>query len=197
MGMAPAAKEWTVEDLEDLPDDGHRYEVIDGELYVTPAPNLDHQEALAALHLILAPFVSRHGFGHVVFSPADVIFSPRRGLQPDLFVLPLADGRRPKKFGDVGRLILAVEVLSPSTARVDRVKKRAVYAQEGVPEYWIVDLDARVIERTRPGGAGVEVIAETLRWQPGGVEEALVIDVERYFEAVMGDAIQDLGHRES
>lgn len=185
MALAQAAKEWTVADLEHLPDDGNRYEVIDGELLVTPAPNLDHQEAIARLHLLLAPYVAEHRCGHVVFAPADVTFSPRRGVQPDLFVVPLVDGRRPKRYADAARLLLAVEVLSPSTARADRVKKRRVYSEEAVGEYWIVDLDARVIERSTRSSEGVEVLADRLEWQPEGASVPLVIEVERYFDEVL------------
>lgn len=143
-------KVWTVADLADLPDDGNRYEVIDGELHVTPAPSLDHQEAAVRLYTLLAPFVDAHGFGTVVVAPADVSFSPTSGVQPDLFVMPRLDGRRARRFLDVGRLLLAVEILSPSTARWNRVKKRALYRKHVVPEYWVVDLDARVIERSTP-----------------------------------------------
>jgi Uma2 family endonuclease len=187
MHMAHVTKVWTVADLEQLPDDGNRYEVIDGELFVTPAPNLDHQEAIAKLYLLLAPYLVDQRVGHVVFAPADVVFSPRRGLQPDLFVVPLVDGRRPRLFTDVGRLLLAVEVLSPSTARADRVKKRTVYREEGVPEYWIVDLDGRVFERSVPGDHRVEVIADRLTWRPEGAGSALEIDAERYFRGVLDD----------
>jgi Uma2 family endonuclease len=185
MGMAQATKVWTVDDLQHLPDDGFRYEVIDGELLVTPAATLDHQEAIARLHLLLAPYVAEHRCGHVVFAPADVVFSPRRGVQPDLFVVPLVDGRRPKRFADAGRLLLAVEVLSPSTARADRVKKRRVYREERVDEYWIVDLDARVIERSTPEDDRVEVVADLIEWSPEGTSGPLVVDVETYFAAVL------------
>lgn len=188
MAMARAAKVWTVDDLEHLPDDGRRYEVIDGELLVTPAPSLDHQEAIARLHLLLAPYVAAHRCGHVVFAPADVVFSPRRGVQPDLFVLPLAEGRRPRRFAEAGRLLLAVEVLSPSTARADRVEKRRVYREEGVAEYWIVDLDARVIERSTPADDRADVIVDRLEWHAEGAPVPLVVDVERYFEDVLGPA---------
>lgn len=186
MGVAEAAKRWTVGDLDQLPDDDRRYEVIDGELLVTPAPGLDHQEAIARLYLLLAPYVAEHRCGHVVFAPADVIFSPRRGLQPDLFVVPLVEGRRPRRFADVRRLLLAVEVLSPTTARADRVQKRKVYREEGVSEYWIVDPDARVIERSTPEDDRVEVIADRIAWRPEGAAAPLVIDVERYFAEVLG-----------
>jgi Uma2 family endonuclease len=187
MHMAHVGKAWTVADLEDLPDDGNRYEVIDGDLLVTPAPNLDHQEAIARLYLILAPYVRQHAVGHLVFAPADVVFSPRRGVQPDLFVTPLVNGRRPRKFAEAGRLLLAVEVLSPSTARSDRVRKRVVYGEEGVSEYWIVDLDARVFERSTPADERVEVLAGRLEWQPEGAPTPLVIDIARYFADVCVD----------
>jgi Uma2 family endonuclease len=186
MQMAQASRDWTVADLGRLPDDGRRYEVIDGELLVTPAPSLDHQEAIARLYLLLAPYVAAQRCGHVVFAPADVVFSPRRGVQPDLFVLPLVDGRRPKRFADAGRLLLAVEVLSPSTARADRVKKRRVYRQERVDEYWVVDLDARLFERSTPADDRAEIVADRLEWRPEGATASLVIDVERYFNDVLG-----------
>jgi Uma2 family endonuclease len=121
----------------------------------------------------------------VVFAPADVTFSPRRGVQPDLFVLPLVDGVRPRRFADAGRVLLAVEVVSPSTARADRVTKSRVYREEGVSEYWIVDLDARVLERTTPRDDRVEVIATRLDWHPEGASAPLVLDVERYFADVL------------
>jgi Uma2 family endonuclease len=187
MHMAHTAKDWTVADLEQLPDDGNRYEVIDGELLVTPAPNLDHQEAVLQLARLLADYLGAQRVGHAVIAPADVVFSPRRGLQPDLFVVPLLEGRRPRRFTDVGRLLLPVEVLSPSTARADRVKKRTVYREEGVPEYWIVDLEGRVFERSVPSDHRVEVIADRLTWRPEGSGSALQIDVERYFRDVLDD----------
>lgn len=187
MHMAHTAKVWTVADLEQLPDDGNRYEVIDGELFVTPSPNLDHQEAVLHLGRLLADYLGAQRVGHAVVAPADVVFSPRRGMQPDLFVMPLLDGRRPRRFTDVGRLLLAVEALSPGTARADRVKKRTVYREEAVPEYWIVDLDGRVFERSVPGDHRIEVIADSLTWSPEGSSIALEIDVERYFREVLDD----------
>ena len=82
---------------------------------------------------------------------------------------------------------LVVEVLSPSTARWDRVKKRRLYREERIPEYWIVDLDARVIERSTLSSDGAEVASEQLVWAPEGSEEPLTIDVERYFGDVLDD----------
>src|SRR3954468_11254879 len=124
MGMPSAERVWLAADLADLPDDGNRYEGIDGELHVTPAPSLNHQEAVARLYMILAPYVDSQRCGHAFIAPADVTFSPARGVQPDVFVLPRTGPRRPRTFIEVGRLLLAAEVLSPSTARWDRVDKR-------------------------------------------------------------------------
>jgi Uma2 family endonuclease len=150
MHMPLLKRRWTVDDLADLPDDGQRYEVIDGELFVTPAPSPRHQDAIAELYVLLREYLSRERVGHAYFAPADVTFSRTRAVQPDLLVVPLIGGRRPDRFGDLGPLLLAVEVLSPSTARADRVAKRTMFRDEGVAEYWIVDLDARTIERSTP-----------------------------------------------
>jgi len=153
---------------------------------VTPAPTWDHQRAVARLYELLTPYVRAHRIGDVLFAPADVLFSAARGVQPDLFVVPLLEeDRRPRSFVEVKRLLLAVEVLSPSTARWDRVTKRKLYRDEQVPEYWLVDSDARVIERSTPRSAGVEVASERLIWQPEGVNEPLAIEVAEYFRNVV------------
>jgi Uma2 family endonuclease len=186
MAMPTLRRDWAVEDLLDLPDDGNRYEVLDGELLVTPAPSLDHQRAAFALARLLNDHLAINRVGEAIVSPADVKFSPRRLVQPDVFVIPFAGaGRKAASFVDVGRLLLAVEILSPSTARADRVKKRRVYREEGVPEYWIVDLEARTIERSTPADDRVDVLAEQLEWLPTGATSALRIDIADYFQVVL------------
>jgi Uma2 family endonuclease len=185
--MPTFKRRWTAADLEDLPEDGARYEVIDGELFMTPAPAVAHQRAIVMLWALLEPFVSARRIGEALIAPADIEFSPTRLVQPDLFVWPLADGRRPARFADVRRLLLAVEVLSPSSARADRVAKRTIYREEGVAEYWIVDLDARTIERSTPQAPLVEVMADRLLWSPEGATAPLDIDVAAYFARVLDD----------
>ena len=187
MHMALDTRAWTVADLAGMPDDGQRYEVIDGELFVTPAPAIRHQDAIGALHLLLAPYVAKEKIGHLIFAPADVIFSPHRGVQPDLFVAPLVNGRRIKQSSEIRGLILAVEVLSASSVRADRVVKRALYRDEGVNEYWVIDLDARAVERSTPNDSNVDTATETLSWHPNGATSALVIDLKRYFANVLDD----------
>jgi Uma2 family endonuclease len=185
MAMPILKRDWTVADLADLPEDGNRYEVLDGRLYVTPAPSFDHQVALQLLHRLIAEYLDREPVGFVLIAPADVTFSDRRGVQPDLFAMPPHEGRRPRRFEDGGHLMLAVEVLSPSTGRADRVAKRTVYREEGVEVYWVVDLDARTFERSVPNDRRVEVLPDRVEWHPAGAERPLVIDVDEYFRRVL------------
>jgi Uma2 family endonuclease len=177
--------DWTAEMARALPDDGKRYEVLDGELFVTPAPTADHQEALAVLFRILDRYVREHRVGHLWWSPADIEFSPRRLLQPDLFVAPLIEGKRPRRWGDIHGLELAVETLSPSSARADRQIKSKIYMSEDVGEYWIVDLDGRVFERWRKGEGRPEILSESLGWQPRADVPPLSIDLIGYFAEVL------------
>jgi Uma2 family endonuclease len=180
----PAAEPWTVEKVRALPSDGNRYEVVDGELLVTPAPTFDHQDAVGSLFVRLREYTLREGVGYAAMSPADITLGPRTLVQPDLFVAALVEGRRPREWSDVERLLLAVEVLSPSTARADRAVKRALYQRQGVGEYWIVDLDARLVERWRPEDQRPEVLADVLDWSPEPGREPLRLELAGFFEQV-------------
>ena len=106
-------------------------------------------------------------------------------MQPDLLVVPGVDGRSPRSYAGFKRLILAVEVLSPSTARLDRVVKRALYRDESVPDFWIVDLDARTFEKSTPKDFRVDVFDERMEWMPTGASAPLIIDVTAYFAEVL------------
>jgi Uma2 family endonuclease len=106
-------------------------------------------------------------------------------VRPDLLVIPLMNGRRPERFEDVGTLLLAIEVLSPSTARADRVAKRVMFRDQGVAEYWVIDLDARAVERSTPADPRVEVLVDRLEWLPVGVASSFVADLSEYFRAVL------------
>ena len=186
MAMPAQPTEWTVEMVRALPDDGNRYEVIDGELFVTPAPSLTHQNAVLELALLVAPYVRERTLGRAVISPADVIvYGPRKFVQPDLFVVPLVNDAPVRAWASVGRLLLTVEVLSPSTEQTDRGRKRRVYREKGVPEYWVVDTDARTIERYRPDDS-FEILTESLEWRPDHDVPPLVIDLSAYFDRLHG-----------
>lgn len=198
MHMVAPAKQWTVDAVRALPDDGRRYELIDAILHVngvavpdgdldafepamTPSPAPRHQHRVLTLARVLADYTDRQRCGVVMISPADLELAAGTIVQPDIFVTPLFSGGPPPDFADVTSLFLAVEVLSPSTARTDRIRKRAYYQRAGVPEYWIVDNDAQVIERWRPDDERPEILTARITWHPEGAHEPLVIDLEQLF----------------
>jgi Uma2 family endonuclease len=142
----------TYADYAALPDDGKRYELLDGELFVMPSPSGWHQVILANLVRALDLHVRPRHLGMILFAPLDVIFADTSVAEPDLIYLDSARlpllGRR----GIEGAATLLVEILSPSTTRHDREVKFALYARYGVPCYWIVDPEARALEAYRLEG---------------------------------------------
>ncbi len=178
--MAQAAGPYTVEMLERFPQDGNRYEIVDGELLVTPSPGPVHQGLVTRLVMMLAPYVAGRRVGQLWAGPIDVITGPRTMLEPDVAVGLGAEARRLRSWRDLGRLALVVEILSPSSEVFDRGKKRAVY-QQRADEYWIVDPEARAIERWRRGDERPTVYRERLEWQPNPTVAPLAIDVKEIF----------------
>lgn len=156
---------------------------------MTSSPAYVHQHALGVLYVLLYEYLTRTGVGEALFSPSDVELAPNDTARPDIYVIPPAEGARLlalRRRHDAGRrLLLAVEALSPSGVRNDRLKRRRHYARSHV-EYWIVDLDARVIERNAPGDPRVDLHDERLAWHPEGATEPLVLDVPAYFARVLG-----------
>ena len=181
MGMPAPQTDWTAEMVRALPDDGNRYEVLDGELFVSPAPRYDHQFIVLRLASLLDAYVREHKLGWVLSSPADVEFSPTTMVQPDVFVVPDTGAGRPHESREVRKLLLVAEVLSPSTARLDRTVKRPAYQRERVPVYWIVDADARLVELWEPGDERPAVFTKTLSWQPQTGVPPLEIDLSQFF----------------
>jgi Uma2 family endonuclease len=184
MGMPQLAPTWDRAQVLALPDDRHRYELVDGELLVSPSPRYLHQHAVGAFYRLLHAHVREHGLGAAIFSPADLSFDGRQLLQPDVFVAPLVEGRGPKDWSDITVPLLVIEVLSRSTARYDRLVKRSFYQRSRVPEYWIVDLDARLVERWRPSDERPEILTDQLAWQPDPSQAPLVIDLAELFKEI-------------
>ncbi len=176
---------WTAERAIALPYDGNRYEVLDGELFVTPAASAVHQELVGRLYSWLLAFVDREGLGRAMLSPADIVLGPKRLVQPDVFVIPAVWSPQ-RNWSDVKSLLLAVEVLTPATARADRHRKRLIYQSACVPEYWIVDGDARMVERWRPRDERPEVLHARLEWSPAGAGAAVVLDLPELFNQALG-----------
>ena len=187
MGMPAETTPWTAEMARALPEDGNRHEVLDGELFVTRAPTWDHQRLVGALHRRLFEYLAPHRVADVLMAPADIEFSHHRLLEPDLFVVPLVDGRKPVDWAAVRRLLLVVEVLSPSTVRADRFHKREIYQDERVPEYWIVHPEGRLVERWRPESEQPEVVDGVLTWQPVPALAAFSLDLPEFFAEVFDD----------
>lgn len=188
MGMPGLARRyWTAEDVRALMDESRhwpRYELLDGELLVTPAPNKPHQLAVTAMVALLAPYCDREALGVALVSPADIELVPESIMQPDVFVVPEAIIGKSASSGwqDVTSLLLAVEVLSPSTQRQDRVRKRDFYLANGVREYWILDLDARIVEGWRPNSERPSIHRDEITWHPAGAASPLRIDLKAFFE---------------
>ena len=187
MGMPAQNFRWTAEMVRALPDDGKRYELVDGELLVSPAPSYLHQRALRLLYELIAPYVHGNALGEVLWSPADIELRPETILQPDLFVVPEPLAGQMKHWSDIDSLLLVVEILSPSTAFGDRNRKRPEYQKRRIPEYWIVDLDARIVECWRPDDSRPEVLSIQLGWHPSKDTPALTIDLPAYFARVFGE----------
>jgi Uma2 family endonuclease len=187
MGMPSLAERWTAERIKALPDDGNRYEVISGELFVTPAPRAVHQRVLLYFALELVPYVDAHRLGAVFPAPADIEFADDTLVQPDISVAPLVSGRAPASWDEVKSLLLVVEILSPRTADYDRGVKRRLYQQHGVGEYWIVDTDRRLVERWTAGASESTPHTRILEWQPKPEHAPLVIDVEALFTRIFGE----------
>lgn len=191
MGMpAPQPPVTTIDELLALPDDGLRHELLDGVHVVTPAPRYLHQRALGELEALLRTTLTGRSDLEILRSPADIVLGPKSLVQPDLFVIRRTPGVRPLRWADVGVPLLAVEVLSDATASRDRGAKRRVYQRAGVSEYWIVDLESRIVERWRPGDERPEVIDAVLRWALPG-DATGEVDAIRFFATVWEDLTPD------
>ena len=183
MRMAATTKPWTIEELHRLPDDGNKYELVHGELFVTPPPSPSHEMVLVRLQRILDPYVMEHRLG-AVFRPR-AVFRIGKGVEvePDLFVS--AD-----QFDDAidwenaPKPLLVVEVLSRSTRSRDLVKKRRLYRDEArIPDYWIIDRETRVVHVVQPGKPDrVETAAVT--WYPAGAIKPLHVLLSEIFSSL-------------
>jgi Uma2 family endonuclease len=179
MGMA-APTFYTADMVRALPDDGNRYETVHGELLVTPAPRIWHQEIVMRLVIALSEYVATASTAHVLASPADISWGPDILVQPDAFVASLSEVRT-LDWTNVKTLLLAVEVLSPSTARADRFTKRRLFQEVGIPAYWIVDGDERAVEVWTPEQRFPTVERERLVWQVDPNREPFTLELSELF----------------
>lgn len=180
MATKPALQRCTYAEYARLPDDGNRYEVIAGELHVSPSPSPMHQKALMRLSTALDQFTQEHGLGEMYHGPIDVLLSGDDYLVPDLVFVRAERTDVITKRGIEAAPDLVIEAISPSTALRDRGLKRERYAHFGVPLYWVVDVELRHIEvyhlSQDPDGPA-EIIRDALVWQPvpGGPSQTISV----------------------
>jgi Uma2 family endonuclease len=164
--MIATLRPLTYDDLLDMPDDGQRYEIIGGELVVTPAPTANHQRVLFQLVRLLDAFVLENGGGELFFAPFDVQLGFHDIVEPDLLFIGSEQGRVPGEHHKFeGSPLLVVEVTSPSSRQTDRVKKMVLYARSGVLEYWIADPELRMlVVNVLESGTYVQVSPDAEGW---------------------------------
>jgi Uma2 family endonuclease len=175
----------TLEEFFGLPEDPvRRHELLDGAYFVGPEASLRHQRAAFALGRLLLPSLAERPDLELFAHPGDIVLGDRTVVEPDLFVIP-----RPASaevhWRDVGRPVLIIEILSSSTAARDRGIKRRLYQQSGIPEYWIVDLDSRLIERWRPDDERPEILRDSLVWLPPWSSQGFQLDLPAFFAEVL------------
>ena len=185
MAARLAARRWSYAEFARLPDDGNRYEVINGEVCMTPAPRPIHQIIAARLTVLFSNFATEHDLGWVLPGPIDVLFAEGDYLEPDLVFVRRERGGIISDRGIEGPPDLVVEILSGSTAERDRGIKRQRYAWFGVPQYWVVDPEAKHIEvyRMTNDPSTPEIAREQLTWQLHPGAPVLTMDVQ---EALRG-----------
>lgn len=181
--LGPEQGSWTYDDYAALPDDGLRYEIVNGVLVMAPAPDGPHQDAVARFVYHLLAHVEFAGLGKVRPAPFDVVLSPKDVFQPDVFVVLNAHLYRVQEKKVVGAPDLVIEVASQSTATYDRITKYEKYAKAGVQEFWIANAKARtiqvlVLESEEYRSLGTFRGQQTL---PSRVVPGLPVPVEQFF----------------
>jgi Uma2 family endonuclease len=182
MGMSKPAY-YTAEMVRALPADGNRYETVHGELLVTPAPRPFHQEVVRRLNFALSGYLDGENVGHLFASPADISWDDDILVQPDLFVVSLSEART-LDWSKMRTLSLAIEVLSPSTSRYDRFTKRRLYQEVGIPIYWIVDPERRLVEEWTPDLKFPQVRDVGVVWDPPQSSEPFSVDLIDLFRPI-------------
>ena len=178
MGM-PATTYYSAADLLGMPDDGNKYEVVHGELLVSPSPRMRHQGIVQQLSLLLGNYLTQHQVA-AVYPGGDVHWGSDSLVIPDLLVVDLESVRR-DDWSKINLPLLVVEVLSPSSTRQDRFTKRRLYQEMAIPRYWLVDGVSRVVEVWTPDATFPMVEHERATWHPEGSPEPLTIELAELF----------------
>lgn len=180
MGMAISVPGYTVDELDGMPDDGNRYELLEGVLLVTPAPRHAHQLSAGRLFAQLSDAVVRTGEGHAV-GPGAIRMLPATHLEPDMLVYPSRFGPE-VAWENIDRHWLAVEVLSRSSRIYDREFKRDAYLAMAVAEVWLVGIETKSVEVCKNGES--EIVSSVVRWRVPDIDRMVAIDLEAVFAGV-------------
>ncbi len=181
MGMA-APIYYTADMVRAFPEDGNKYEVVHGELLVTPAPRPWHEVVWGRLFIAVHEYLQREPVG-LFGSRSDISWGPDTLVSPDIIVVPL-DEARTLQWARMQHLLLVAEVLSPSSSRHDRFTKRRLYQEQDVPLYWIVDGDERSVEVWTPGVLFPQVELQRLVWHPSGAAAPFALDLQELFRPI-------------
>jgi Uma2 family endonuclease len=182
MAMPLSLPTYTVDMVRAFPDDGQRYELVEGMLLVTPAPAFDHQAILARLQFALESYLQDAGLARAV-SPGEIEVAPSLHMEPDLLVVPTSFPLK-TRWTAMSGWWLAVVVISPSSRYYDRDYKLSAYLGVGVEEVWLVDLDACSIEVSAQDGRRLERHTGTLRWHPPAMPEPLDLELLELFRGL-------------
>ncbi len=182
MGMA-APIYYTADMVRALPNDGNRYEVVYGELLVTPAPRPWHGIIQSRLLVAIATYLGRQPVGEVFGSRADISWGPDVLVSPDVFVVTIEQART-LEWSQMRDLLLVAEVLGPSSGKHDRFIKRRRYQEAGIPLYWIVDADEEQVEIWTPADSFPRFERDQVIWHPSGAREAFSLSLGELFRPI-------------
>ena len=181
--MPGLTQRYTVAEVLAFPEDGKRYELIGGELHVSPAPMPRHQAVIGRLYGLLWTYLGSLSLAHTLFaSPADISWDDETLVQPDLLVVPPEEVTN--SWTTYRTLLLAVEVLSPWSRRRDRIEKRRLYRERDVRTYWVVDHEAGIVEAWEPSNERPLIVSDMLSWRVAPDAPVLQIDVPELFRGL-------------
>ena len=184
-------RRWSVAEVERLVEEREgltpRYELVDGELLVTPAPSLRHQRIILGLTFALREYLAREKLGEIRLGPGELKLVSGERYEADLFIVPAIGGRLAADDSPV-RPLLVCEVLAPGSSRHDRITKRRAFQRNSVPEYWVVDGDAEAFEIWHPADDRAALVDDRLIWAPEAAERPFELDIRSFFASVADGA---------
>lgn len=181
--QGPGQGSWTYNDYAAMPDDGKRYQIVDGVLFMSPSPDTRHQDTVGTIFACLREHALRNKLGKVYIAPLDVELNPKTVVQPDVLLILHAHLEKIAAKRIIGAPDLVVEVSSPGTTGFDRCQKQDAYAHAGVPEYWIVNpasytIELLILENATYRSLGIFQGQQTL---PSTVVPGFSVPVEQFF----------------